>query len=123
MRSTIAIAAAAATLMCLAAPVSAQEMDLMQFADPNGDGKVTSDEFTAFSAQGWDYFAQGAEKVKVADVDPMAKPSFVGTTPDAEGYVSKAAYTAAVPGRFKAADKNGDGALTKAELDASMAPK
>ena len=121
MRSKITIAALALT--CLAAPVCAQDMDMMQFADPNGDGKVTSEEFASFAAQGWDYFAQGAEKVKVAEVDPMAKSSFVGTTPDAEGYVTKAAYLAAVPGRFKAADTNGDGTLSKDELNGSMAPK
>ena len=123
MRSMIAAAALAIAVTGLAAPVSAQEMDLMQFADPNGDGKVTSEEFAAFSAQGWEFFAQGGAKVKVADVDPMAKSSFKGTTPDAGGYVTKEAYTAAVPGRFKAADTNNDGTLSKAELDAALASK
>lgn len=121
MRLTIAAALAAATIFA-AGHVYAQDIDLMQFADPDGDGKVTLAEFTAFSEQGWGYFAQGADKVKLAELDPMAKPAFAGVTPDAEGYVTKTAYMAAVPARFKAADKNGDGVLSAAELNASMKP-
>jgi hypothetical protein len=97
-------------------------MDLMQFADPNGDGKVTPDEFAAFREGGWNYFSQGAEKVKLADLDPMAKGAFVGVTPDADGYVTRAAYLAATPARFKAADKNGDGVLDREELNNSVKP-
>lgn len=121
MRLRFAAILAAATI-CLSASVHAQDIDLMQFADPDGDGKVTMAEFTAFSEQGWGFFSQGADKVKIADLDPMAKPAFVGVTPDADGYVTKAAYMAAVPARFKAADKNGDGVLSAAELNASMKP-
>jgi len=36
--------------------------------------------------------------------------------------VDKPAFMAAVPARFKAADKNSDGSLTKDELMASMGP-
>jgi hypothetical protein len=121
MRMTLAAILAAATI-CLSAGVHAQDIDLMQYADPDGDGKVTMAEFTSFSEQGWGFFSQGADKVKVVDLDPMAKPSFVGITPDAEGYVTKTAYMAAVPARFKAADKNADGVLSAAELNAALKP-
>ncbi len=40
--------------------------------------------------------------------------------PDANGEVTKAAYLAAQPARFKAADTNGDGSLDTAELTASF---
>lgn len=122
MRLGIAAVLAAATLS-IAGAVHAQDIDLMQYADPDGDGKVTMAEFTAFSEQGWGFFSQGADKVKVADLEDMAKPSFAGVTPDAEGYVTKAAYMAAVPARFKAADTNGDGVLSAAELNAALKPK
>ena len=94
----------------------------MQFADPNMDGKVTAEEYSAFSTQGWDFFSQGADKVKVADLDPAAKGAFSGIAPDADGNVTKAAYLAGIPDRFKAADKNGDGTLNAAELNATMKP-
>jgi hypothetical protein len=109
-------------LVVFGTPAFAQDMDLMQFADPNGDGKVTPEEFAAFREQGWNYFSQGAEKVKVADLDPMAKGAFIGVTPDADGYVTRAAYLAATPARFKAADKNGDGVLDRDELNNSVKP-
>jgi hypothetical protein len=41
---------------------------------------------------------------------------FAGITPDANGNITHAAYTAAVPAKFKTADKNGDGSLSKEEL-------
>jgi hypothetical protein len=121
MRSVIAVA-----FLAIGAAVStsalAQQMDLMQFADRDGDGKVTAEEFTAFSEGGWGFFSQGAEKVKLSELDPMAKGAFNGVKPDAEGNVTKEAYMAAVPARFKAADKNGDGVLSRDELNASMQP-
>ena len=95
----------------------------MQFADTNGDGKVTPEEFANFREQGWGYFSQGAEKLKVADLDPMAKGAFTGVTPDADGYVTKKAYLDATPERFKAADKNGDGTLSRDELNNSVKPQ
>ncbi len=78
------------------------------------------EEYTAFLGQAWDYLLQSAEKVKVADADPMAKPLLSGVTPDANGVVTKQAFLAAAPVKFKAADKNGDGTLDSAELNASM---
>ena len=122
MRLAVAALAAVASLGAVAGIARAQDFDLMQFADGDKDGKVTAAEYEAFSAQGWDYFSQGADKVKVADLDPQAKPAFASIAPDADGFVTKAAYMAAVPGRFKAADKNGDGVLDAAELNASMKP-
>jgi len=122
MKRTIAIAALAAAMASFGGQAMAQDMDLMQFADTDQDGKVTPTEYASFSEQGWGFFSQGAEKVKVSELDAMAKGAFVGITPDAEGYVTKAAYLAVVPSRFKAADKNGDGTLDGKELNATMQP-
>ncbi len=107
-------------LVCGAAPALAQDVDVMQYADGNGDGKVTQQEYAAFLAMAWDYLLQSAEKVKVADADPMAKPLLAGVPTDADGVVTKAAFLAAAPAKFKAADKNGDGTLDSAELNGSM---
>ena len=120
MRLKHIIGVSAAALVCVAAPALAQDVDVMQFADGNGDGKVTVEEYTAFLGQAWDYLLQSAEKVKVAEADPMAKPLLSGVTPDANGVVTKQAFLAAAPVKFKAADKNGDGTLDSAELNASM---
>ena len=98
----------------------AQDADVMQYADTNSDGKVTAEEYSAFLGQAWNYFTQSADKVKVAELDPMAKALFSGVTPDASGTVTKEAFLAAAPAKFKAADKNGDGVLDAAELNASM---
>jgi hypothetical protein len=118
MRKMIAVAAliAAATL----AVGKAEAQDLMSFADTNMDGKVSLDEYKAFLAQGWMFIAMGAEKVKLADVDPMFKGAFTGVPVDAEGYVTQAAWNGSAEARFKAADKNGDGFLSAEELTASM---
>ena len=122
MRSAIAMAAGLVAAVVSLGLAQAQDFDLMQYADADHDGKVTSAEFTAFTAQGWDFIAMGAAKVKLSEVDPMFKGAFNGVKADADGYVDKDAYMAAAPGRFKAADKNGDGVLDAAELNASMAP-
>lgn len=122
MRLAIAVAALAVSSLGLVGAVHAQDMDMMQYADTDMDGKVTAAEFTAFSEQGWGFFSQGADKVKLSELDDMAKGAFVGVTPDANGEVTKALYMAAVPARFKAADKDGNGALSAAELNASMKP-
>ena len=122
MRSAIAIAACIVSGVVFLGSAQAQDLDLMQYADADHDGKVTAAEFTAFSAQGWDFISMGAAKVKLSEVDPMFKGAFNGVKPDADGFVDKDAYMAAVPARFKAADKNGDGTLDAAELNASMGP-
>ena len=121
MSRTIA-AAFLVSAAILAGRAQAQDFDLMMFADPNMDGKVTLEEYIAFSDQGWMFISMGADKVKLADVDPMFKSAFAGVTPDAQGMVDKVAYMAAVPARFKTADKNGDGALNAAELNSTMQP-
>ena len=118
MRKMIAVAAliAAATLSV----GRAQAQDLMSFADTNMDGKVSLEEYKAFIAQGWMFISMGAEKVKLADVDPMFKAAFTGVPVDADGYVTEAAWNGSAEARFKAADKNGDGFLSAEELNASM---
>ena len=109
-----------AALVSVAAPAIAQDANVMQYADTNSDGKVTPQEYADFLGQAWNYFTQSADKVKVAGLDPMTKGLVSGVTPDADGMVSKAALLAAAPAKFKAADKNGDGVLDAAELNASM---
>lgn len=121
MRRAIRITFVVAAISVAGAAL-AQEMDLMQFADTDTDGKVTMAEFNAFTEQGWGFFAQGADKVKVAELDPMAKPAFAGIAPAADGTVSHESYMAAAPTRFKTADTNGDGWLSKDELNTSMKP-
>jgi hypothetical protein len=122
MRVGLGLIASAMAIAVLGGPASAQEMDLMQFADANNDGKVTPEEFAAFREQGWNFFSQGAEKVKLADLDPMAKGAFIGVKPDAEGNATKQTYLAVTSERFKAADKNGDGTLDHDELNNSVKP-
>jgi hypothetical protein len=118
MRKVIAVAA-----LLAAATISvgrAQAQDLMSFADTDMDGKVSPAEYKAFLVQGWMFIAMGADKVKLADVDPMFKPAFTGVPVDADGYVTEAAWNGSADARFKAADKNGDGFLSADELNAAM---
>ena len=118
MRRMIAAAAvlAAATVMA----GGAQAQDMMSFADTNMDGKVSLEEYKAFLAQGWMFLAMGADKIKVADIDPMYKAAFAGVPADADGYITAAAWNGSADARFKTADKNGDGSLNAEELTASM---
>jgi Ca2+-binding EF-hand superfamily protein len=114
----IAVAALiAATTMAVG---QAKAQDLMSFADTNMDGKVSLDEYKAFLAQGWMFIAMGADKLKLADVDPMFKGAFTGVPVDADGYVTQAAWNGSAEARFKAADKNADGSLSAEELTAAM---
>jgi hypothetical protein len=116
------IAAGGLALGLFASQALAQGMDLFPMADADKDGKVTLAEYTTFHEMGWNFFAQGAEKVKVSELQEPAKSSFANIAPDANGEITKAAYVAVGPVRFKAADKNGDGTLDNAEFTASMAP-
>jgi hypothetical protein len=118
MRKTIAVAALLAATALLAGRAQAQ--DLMSFADTNMDGKVSLDEYKAFLAQGWMFIGMGADKVKLADVDPMFKSAFAGVPLDADGYVTEAAWNGSAAARFQAADKNADGFLSAEELTAAM---
>jgi hypothetical protein len=113
-------AAALIAAATLALGQTAKAQDLMSFADTNMDGKVSLDEYKAFLAQGWMFLAMGADKIKLADVDPMFKAAFQGVPVDAEGYITQAAWNGSAEPRFKAADKNGDGFLSAEELTASM---
>jgi hypothetical protein len=118
MRKIIIIAAASLIVAGLTAPAFAQggDFDLMGFADTNKDGKVSLEEFTAFQEQGWGFISQGAETIKAADMQPQMKPMMVGVPVDASGAITHKAYMDSVPARFKAADRNGDGFLSKEEL-------
>ena len=118
MRKMIAVAALLAATSLVAGRAQAQ--DLMSFADTNMDGKVSLDEYKAFLVQGWMFIAMGADKVKLAEVDPMYKGAFKGVPVDAQGYVTQAAWTGSAETRFKAADKNNDGSLSADELTAAM---
>ena len=122
MRQVVMAALALVSAAAFVGHVQAQDFDPMQFADTDKDGKVTPAEYEAFTAQGWDFISQGSDKVKLADVDPQFKAALNGDATDAEGFVTKAAHMAATPGRFKAADKNGDGFLDAAEIGATMKP-
>lgn len=122
MRKVIAVTALLASVALFAGRAQAQGFDLMMLADTNMDGKVSPEEYTAFSDMGWMFLSMGAEKVKLAEVDPMFKGAFSGVVADAQGMVDHTAYMTAVPARFKAADKNGDGFLSAAELNATLGP-
>jgi len=103
------------------APATAQDFDPMAMADTNTDGKVDLAEATNFSAQGWTFVDQsGAGKIKKDTLPDFMQPSFASAKVDAEGYVTKEAYLAAVPDRFKAADADGNGFLSEAELRAFL---
>jgi Ca2+-binding EF-hand superfamily protein len=123
MRKIVAIAAASLIVAGLTAPAFAQgDFDLMDFADTNKDGKVSLEEFTAFQEQGWSFITQGADSIKAADIQPMMKAMFNGIPVDANGAITHKAYMDGAPARFKAADKNGDGFLSKEELTAMFPP-
>lgn len=113
------IAATALALAGFASPAFAQDggFDLMGFADTDQDGKVTPEEYRAFSEQGWGFVSQGKEKVKVAELDPMGQMAFFGIQPDAEGYVTRQMYLDAIPRRFEMFDADKDGSLNSDELN------
>ncbi|MBO9580666.1 MAG: EF-hand domain-containing protein [Sphingobium sp.] len=94
--------------------------NFMALIDTDKDGKVSQAEYTAFAEQRWGRLSQGADKVKVADLQGFQANALAGIAPDANGEVTKAAYLAAQPAKFKAADTNGDGSLSEAELMASF---
>jgi hypothetical protein len=94
--------------------------NFMALIDTDKDGKVSVAEYTAFSEQRWTRLSQGADKVKVASLQGFQANALAGIAPDANGDVTKAAYLAAQPAKFKSADTNGDGSLNEAELTASF---
>src|SRR5689334_20227946 len=101
MTGAVIIAFAGTMASAQAPEFQQQPMDLMQLADTDGDGKVTLEEYQAFTEQGWGFISQGADKVKVADLDDQAKLAFFGIQPDAQGYITHKMYTDAAPVRFK----------------------
>jgi hypothetical protein len=125
MRTIFALGLTVFVSAALAAPVQAQPggggpPNAMQFVDGDKDGKITLAEYTTFSQARWGRISQGADKVKPADLQGFQANALAGIAPDADGAVTKAAYEAAIPAKFKAADANGDGALSEAEMTASM---
>lgn len=117
-----AVLISASFALALLSSQALAQMDLFAMADANGDGKVTPAEFATFHENGWAFFSQGAATIKLADLPDFAKPSFKGVKPDANGEVNKDAYMAVTQDLFKAADKNGDGVLDRAEFEAMMGP-
>jgi hypothetical protein len=121
MRSTIIIIATAVAALSVGVGANAQApelqqqqaMDLMPLADTNGDGKVTLEEYQAFTEQGWGFVSQGADKVKVAD----GQLAFFGIQPDAQGYVTHKMYLDAAPARFKMFDADKNGTLNADEIN------
>lgn len=120
MRSRSILIAVATLLAGAAAQAQGPEaaaMDLMPIADTNQDGKVSLEEYKAFTAAGWGFVSQGAEKVKVADLDPQAQLAFFGITPDAQGYVTQKAYLDAAQPRFTLFDADKNGSLSSDEIN------
>ena len=111
-----------ASAVLIGSSAIAQDFDFFGFADTDRDGKVTLAEYSEFREGGWSYFFSGQDKVKLETANPMAKNALRGSAVDAEGNVTHEAYSAAAPELFGNADTNGDGALDKAEMTASMAP-
>jgi hypothetical protein len=106
----------AALAAAIAVPAAAQGVDLFGFADSDANGQVTPEEWAAFSEQGWGFLSGGADKVKVADLDPFAQAAFSGITPDAEGFVTQQMYLDAIPVRFEMTDTNDDGLISPEEM-------
>jgi DNA-binding CsgD family transcriptional regulator len=97
--------------------VAQPPMDLMPFADGNADGKVTLEEYRAFSEQGWDVVSAGQDRLKWADLEPTEQVAFLGITPNPQGYITRQMYLGAIPGRFRMFDQNSDQALSSDELN------
>lgn len=118
----LAYAAAVTLIFASATPLAhAQDFDPMAMADTNTDGKIDLPEATNFSAQGWTFVDQsGAGKVKKDSLPDFMQASFASAKVDAEGFVTKEAFLAAVPDRFKAADANTDGSLNDGEMRAFL---
>ncbi|MBO9574409.1 MAG: EF-hand domain-containing protein [Sphingobium sp.] len=128
MRTIFALGLTVFAGTALVAPVQAQPPgggaggppNFMQFVDTDKDGKVSQAEYTAFAQARWGRISQGADTVKPADLQGFQASALAGITPAADGTVSKAAYEASIPAKFKAADTDGNGSLSEAELTASM---
>jgi hypothetical protein len=121
MRRLMGIMVATGVMIGAAGAACAQDqppaMDLMAIADANKDGKVSPEEYTAFSEQGWGFVSEGKDKVKLSELNDMSKLAFFGITPNADGDITKQMYLAAIPARFKMFDANHDGSLSSDELN------
>jgi len=115
--------AAAAILMLAGAapPAHGQDFDPMAMADANADGRVDLTEATAFSATGWTFVDQsGVGRIKRETLPDFMQASFASAKTDSEGYVTREAFLAAVPDRFKLADANADHLLNDDEMRAFL---
>jgi len=111
--------AAATALACFATPALAQyEAQAMGVADSNHDGKVSLAEYAAYQELGWNYLTDNADS---ADPERTAGHLLLGIPTDANGILTRKAFLAYVPKRFKAADENADGSLDAREFIASLA--
>jgi DNA-binding CsgD family transcriptional regulator len=91
--------------------------DLMPFADADQDGKVTAQEYAAFTEQGWQFVARDQEQVDFAALGQSEQVAFVGIMPNERGIITRQAYIDAIPSRFKMLDTNGDNVLSSDELN------
>lgn len=109
----------------LSAPTSAQAANpalaLVGPADAEGDGMVSQDEFTAFYSVMWDLLGGGKEEIDVGRTNPIVRAMILGVIPKATAQVSRDALLDAAPTRYRAADADGNGVVSLAEMRAWVA--
>jgi hypothetical protein len=100
----------------LSSATFAAEFDPVVLADAEGDGLISKDEFTAYYALMWSFFAAGKSAVDVKQAHPVVRAMILGVIPKAEGTIARDEMLDAVPARYADADKNKDGVVTLDEM-------